>query len=217
MVVVAEMGDKTQLIAMAFGAKYKASQVLWGVFIGALLNHGLAVLLGTFLGEYISLDFLGLAAGALFLVFGVMALKPDKDEDEDGVMSRFGPIATVALTFFLGEMGDKTQLTVLSMAMQYRAPLSVLGGAVTGMMVADSPGVLVGDMLLKRIPPKAIKFGSAAVFIGFGMVTLFEHLGSSLRTWLILAGAAVAVALGAWYILRAPQPAAGERRSDEVA
>lgn len=218
MVVIAEMGDKTQLIAMAFGAKYKASQVLWGVLIGALLNHGMAVLVGTYLGEMIPLDFLGLAAGGLFLVFGVLALRLDKEEDEESEKPRFGPIATVALTFFLGEMGDKTQLTTLSMAVQYRAPLMVLGGAVSGMMIADSPGVLVGDMLLRKIPPKAIKLVSAAIFVGFGFVTLYEHLGPSTTTWAILAGAALLVAAGGWYIIRGWRTVeTAAAKADEVA
>ncbi|HYF75990.1 MAG TPA: TMEM165/GDT1 family protein [Symbiobacteriaceae bacterium] len=218
MVVMAEMGDKTQLLAMTFAAKYRAPQVLLGVFIGSLLNHGMAVGLGSYLGELIPLDLLGIAAGFLFLLFGVLALRQDKDDDEEGQEARFGPVATVALSFFLGEMGDKTQLTTLTMAVQYTAPLMVLGGAVAGMMIANSPGILVGDKLLRKVSPRTLRLVSAAVFVGFGMVQLYETLGAGARTWAILGASAAAVGLAAGLMLRSRRQAAeASSRANEAA
>lgn len=217
MVVMAEMGDKTQLLAMTFAAKYRTPQVLLGVFLGSLLNHGMAVGLGAYLGELIPLDLLGIAAGFLFLLFGVLALRQEKDEDEEGQEGRFGPVATVALSFFLGEMGDKTQLTTLTMAVQYTAPLLVLAGAVSGMMIANSPGILVGDKLLRKVSPRTLRLISAVVFVGFGLVQLYESLGAGARTWAILAASAAAVGLAAALILRSQRQGAEASRVDEAA
>lgn len=218
MVVMAEMGDKTQLLAMTFAAKYPTRQVLLGVFLGALLNHGMAVGLGTYLGEIIPLGLLGLAAGVLFLVFGLLALRVEKDDEEDGGQeARFGPVATVALSFFLGEMGDKTQLTSLTMAVQFQAPLLVLAGAVSGMMVANSPGILVGDKLLRKVSPRTLRLVSSLVFVGFGLTQLHESLDANLWTWQILAATAAAVGLIAFLMLRNQRLEAARAQAKEAA
>lgn len=198
MVVVAEMGDKTQLIAMAFASRYRASHVLWGVLIGSLLNHGIAVMVGTYLGEVLPLGAISVSAGALFLLFGVMALKPDKPEDDQDEPARFGPIATVALSFFLGEMADKTQLTTLTLSVEHRAPLLVLLGAVTGMMVANSPGIFLGEVLFRKLNPRLIRMGSAGVFLIFGAATLVESLGAGLWTALLIGTAVLAAGAMLW-------------------
>jgi putative Ca2+/H+ antiporter (TMEM165/GDT1 family) len=208
---MAEMGDKTQLLAMTFAAKYRTPQVLLGVFIGSLLNHGMAVGLGTYLGEIIPLGLLGVAAGFLFLFFGVLALRQENDDEEEGQTARFGPVATVALSFFLGEMGDKTQLTTLTMAVQYTAPLMVLAGAVAGMMIANSPGILVGDKLLRKVSPRTLRLISSVVFVGFGLVQLYESLGAGPRTWAILGASAAAVGLAATLILRSQHQETGAK------
>lgn len=205
MVVVAEMGDKTQLIAMAFAARYRAPQVLWGVFIGSLLNHGMAVLVGTYLGEVVPLGLVSLGASLLFLVFGVLALRPEKEEAEEEEQGRFGPVITVALSFFLGEMADKTQLTTLTLAVEHRLPLFVLGGAVLGMMAANSPAVLLGDWLFKRISQRTIRLCSAGVFLLFGLISLYESQGLAAA-----AGAAGITAVVAAYMLKKGQPARAE-------
>ena len=217
MVVMAEMGDKTQLLAMTFAAKYPTRQVLLGVFLGALLNHGMAVGLGSYLGELVPLGLLGLIAGVLFLVFGLLALRVDKDDDEGEPEARFGPVATVALSFFLGEMGDKTQLTTLTMAVQYRAPLMVLAGAVGGMMIANSPGILIGDKLLRKVSPRSLKRISAVVFVGFGFAQLYESLGAGPRTWLILGAVAAVVGAIAFLMLRSQRAEAAKEATGEEA
>ena len=205
MVVVAEMGDKTQLIAMAFAARYRAPQVLWGVFIGSLLNHGMAVLVGTYLGEVVPLGLVSLGAGLVFLVFGLLALRPEKEEAAEEEHARFGPVATVALSFFLGEMADKTQLTTLTLAVEHRLPLFVLGGAVLGMMAANGPAVLLGDWIFKRVSQRTIRLCSAGVFLVFGLVSLYETQGLAVAVL-----AATVTALAAALMLRRNQSAASE-------
>jgi putative Ca2+/H+ antiporter (TMEM165/GDT1 family) len=195
MVLVAEMGDKTQLIAMAFAAKYRWSQVLLGVLIGSLLNHGLAVTVGTYLGSWLPMNLFSLGAAVLFLVFGLLAVRPEKPEDEESVdRVRFGPVATVALSFFLGEMADKTQLTVLTLSIEYRTPLLVLLGAVGGMMAANAPGIFFGDYLLRKIPARWLKLGSAFLFIFFAGHTLYEGLGGGL--WMLALAAMIVLGAG---------------------
>ncbi|HWI62694.1 MAG TPA: TMEM165/GDT1 family protein [Symbiobacteriaceae bacterium] len=217
MVVMAEMGDKTQLLAMTFAAKYPARQVLLGVFLGALLNHGMAVGLGAYLGEIIPLGLLGLLAGILFLVFGLLALRVEKEEDEEPQAAKFGPVATVALSFFLGEMGDKTQLTTLTMAVQHKGALLVLAGAVSGMMIANSPGILVGDKLLRKVSPRTLRLLSSIVFVGFGLSQLYESLGAGTRTWLILSATAAGVAAIAFLMLRSQRLDAARSQAKEAA
>ncbi|HYG59810.1 MAG TPA: TMEM165/GDT1 family protein [Symbiobacteriaceae bacterium] len=214
MVFAAEMGDKTQLIAMAFAARYRTSQVLWGVLIGSLLNHGIAVMVGSYLGEIIPMHLVGIGAAVLFLVFGVLALRPEQEGAGEEEKPRFGPVATVAMTFFLGEMGDKTQLTTLAMAVEYRLPLLVLTGAVLGMMAANAPAVLLGDWLCQKVAPRTIRMCSAAVFVIFGLVSLYESMGPGVTRMLVLAAAVAGVAAGAWYLMRRPagSGAGAERR-----
>jgi Ca2+/H+ antiporter, TMEM165/GDT1 family len=171
-VVLAEMGDKTQLLAMAFASKYSWQKVLTAVFLATILNHGLAVAAGQFLVTVIPLQIISLIAAASFIIFGLWTLRGDKLEGEDKKESRFGPIVTVGIAFFLAEMGDKTQLATISLAVEYRAMLPVLMGTTLGMVVADAVGIIVGIVMRKHIPDKAIKWVAASIFILFGAVKI---------------------------------------------
>lgn len=181
LISMAEMGDKTQLLAMAFATKYPVKKVLFGVFLGSLVNHGIAVVLGTYLGEFIPLESLGLIAAVAFIIFGIWSLKPEEAEEEEGTpgLKNFGPVLTVALAFFLGEMGDKTQLAVITLSTGGSYPLGILAGTVSGMIITSAIGVLVGMKLGKNIPEAALKIGSAGVFMAFGYAGLWEQ-GESL-------------------------------------
>ncbi|GFR35186.1 TMEM165/GDT1 family protein [Thermobrachium celere] len=188
-VLVAEMGDKTQLLAMACASKYKLKQVIAGVFAATLLLNALAVLVGTYLGSYIRFDYIQLAAAFLFIGFGLWSLKgEDEEEVEEGEAcnikneDKFGPIITVGTTFFLAELGDKTQLMTLTFAAQAKAPILVLIGATLGMMVADTLGILGGTLISKYLPEKYIKLGAAFIFIVFGISTLYEVLPKAYLT-----------------------------------
>src|SRR3989338_5625205 len=141
-VVLAEMGDKTQPLAMAFAARYSASKVLLAVFIATLANHALAVAAGRFLTKVIPMDIISFAAALSFIIFGLWTIRGDKLEGHDKKESRFGPVATVAIAFFLAEMGDKTQLATISLAVKYQSVISVLMGTTLGMVIADAIGII---------------------------------------------------------------------------
>jgi putative Ca2+/H+ antiporter (TMEM165/GDT1 family) len=175
-VVLAEMGDKTQLLAMAFATRYKASQVLIAVFIATVLNHALAVFVGGLLVKVIPLYIISLVAGASFIVFGLWTLHGDTLNGEDKKPSKWGPITTVAIAFFLAEMGDKTQLATISLAVEYRNFFGVLAGTTTGMIIADAFGIIVGVVLKKHIPDKVIKWVAAIIFILFGIISICNIL-----------------------------------------
>ncbi len=173
-VVLAEMGDKTQLLAMAFAAKYNPAKVLLAVFLATVLNHALAVIFGRFLTAVIPLDVISFLAALSFIFFAIWTLRGDKLAGEDKKESRFGPLLTVGIAFFLAEMGDKTQLATVSLAVEYKSMLSVLLGTTLGMVVADAIGIIAGVILRKHIPEKGIKWFSAAVFALFGIIGIYK-------------------------------------------
>lgn len=173
-IFIAEMGDKTQVLAMAFATQYSTSKVLLGVFIGALLNHGLAIILGVYLSSAIPLDYIQIVAGFAFIGFGFWALKSDNDEEDDESKNKFGPILTVAVAFFIGELGDKTQLTAMTLATDSVYPVFILCGTVLGMIATSGIGIFVGRKVGEKIPELAIKIISSGVFIFFGTLKLFQ-------------------------------------------
>ena len=179
-VVLAEMGDKTQLLAMAFATRYKASQVLWAVFLATAVNHALAVVVGEALTKAVPLDIITLIAAASFILFGLWTLRGDTFEGGVKKESKFGPVATVAIAFFFAEMGDKTQLATVSLAIEYRNMFGVLMGSTSAMVVADAVGIMVGVVMRKRIPENVIKWISAMVFILFGLIGIFKIISSKL-------------------------------------
>jgi Ca2+/H+ antiporter, TMEM165/GDT1 family len=175
-VVLAEMGDKTQLLAMSFATRYNAYKVLLAVFIATIANHALAVLTGQFLVKIVPVDIISFIASISFIGFGLWTIRGDQLKGEDKKISRFGPVATVAIAFFIAEFGDKTQLATISLAVEYQSAISVLIGTTLGMIVADGIGIVVGIVLAKRIPERTIKWISASIFIIFGLVGVYEIL-----------------------------------------
>lgn len=184
-VVLAEMGDKTQLLAMAFASRYKWQTVMWGVFVATLVNHLLAVVAGNYLTRLIPLSYIQIAAAASFILFGLWTLRGDTLEGEDKRFN-YSPFWTVAVAFFFAEMGDKTQLTTVALATQYQSIVGVWLGTTSGMLVADAIGIIVGIVLGKRIPERFIKWFAAIIFIGFGVVGLYQTLPKYLLTFPII-------------------------------
>lgn len=176
LIFMAELGDKTQILAMAFATQYAVGQVLLGVFIGSLLNHGVAVALGFYLAAYIPVDGLRLIAAVAFIGFGIWTLANHDDEETEQASNSFGPVITVALAFFIGELGDKTQLTAITLATQSRYPLVVLSGTVAGMILTSGMGIYVGSKLGKKIPEIAMKIAAAQVCLLFGVIGLYSQL-----------------------------------------
>lgn len=175
-VVLAEMGDKTQLLAMAFATKYNAAKVLLAVFIATIVNHAFAVLAGHYLARLIPMDIVAVAASLSFIFFGLWTIRGDKLDGEDKKESKFGPVITVAIAFFLAEMGDKTQLATVSLAAKYSNMSLVLLGTTIGMVVADGIGIIVGIVLRKHIPERIIKWASAILFMLFGLHGVYEYM-----------------------------------------
>lgn len=173
-VLLAEMGDKTQLLAMAFATRYSAVKVLIAVFLATLANHALAVAVGQFLITIVPLDIISFAAALSFVAFGLWTIHGDHLHGEDKQETRYGPIVTVGVAFFLAEMGDKTQLATISLAVEYRNAFHVLMGTTAGMVVADAIGIIVGIVMHKHIPERAIKWLSASIFILFGLIGVYK-------------------------------------------
>ncbi|MCX5665927.1 MAG: TMEM165/GDT1 family protein [Candidatus Omnitrophica bacterium] len=188
-VLLAEMGDKTQLLAMAFAAKYKAYQVLLAVFIATLLNHSLAVVAGRALTTIMPLEVISFVAALSFVGFGLWTIRGDKLDGEDKAASKFGPVLTVSIAFFLAEMGDKTQLATISLAVEYSSILNVLMGTTLGMVVADAIGIILGIVMRKHIPEKSIKWFSATIFVLFGLTGIYKAISlkiDPIYVWVII-------------------------------
>jgi putative Ca2+/H+ antiporter (TMEM165/GDT1 family) len=174
-VVLAEMGDKTQLLAMAFATRYRWQTVMWGVFAATLGNHLLAVLVGHYLTNLLPMRYIQTAAAASFILFGLWTLRGDTLHGEDKRFN-FSPFWTVAVAFFFAEMGDKTQLATVALAAKFQSIMGVWLGTTTGMLVADAIGIGVGIVLGKKLPDRLIKWLAALIFIVFGVIGLYDSL-----------------------------------------
>jgi len=177
LVVLAEMGDKTQLLAMALACRFRWQIVMLGVLAATLCNHFLAVVAGTYLTKIIPIYYVQVAASASFIFFGFWTLRGDTLEGEDKRFS-YSPFWTVAIAFFLAEMGDKTQLATVALAAEYKSIIAVWFGTTTGMLIADAIGIGVGIVLGKKIPERLIKWVAALIFLFFGLSGLYELLPS---------------------------------------
>lgn len=219
-VTLNEMGDKTQLLAMTFATRIKFWKVMAGVLIATLLNHGLAVTVGALLASVPGWQgWVKLIAALLFIVFGLWALKSDKADDGDGAGKKsMGDIATVAVAFFLAEMGDKTQLATITLSAQYSdTPLLVLAGTTTGMMIADGVGIVAGVLLNRKLPAEALRVFASVVFVLFGVVGLWQSLtstvGLSTGNATAIAFAAAAIAGSAGYLIYRHEKAQSDRKT----
>ena len=175
LVFAAEMGDKTQIIAMTFATQYMVKEVISGVALGVIFNHGLAIILGRYLSTLVPMDFIQIIAGFMFVIFGIMALK-DEDMDKLEEDKGMSPVLTVALAFFIGELGDKTQLTAMTLSTEGNYPLFILMGTTLAMMATSSMGIFVGSKIGDKIPEVFIKIASSFVFLFFGIFKLFNVL-----------------------------------------
>ena len=174
-VFIAEMGDKTQLVALAFATRYAAGTVLAGVCGATLVVHLFSVGLGEMLGLTIPVFWTKILAGLAFIAFGLWTLRGDELDDADGPAEpRFGPLMTVAIAFFLAELGDKTMLTTVTIATQHHDFVGVWIGSTVGMVAADGIAIIIGKVLGKQLPDKAIKYGAACIFLATGVATLGE-------------------------------------------
>ena len=173
-VALAEIGDKTQLLAFILAARFKKPvPIILGILAATLVNHGLAGALGAWITSSVSPEVLRWVLGASFIGMAIWTMIPDKiEEEETQVAKRFGVFGATLVTFFLAEMGDKTQIATVAMAAHYASPWLVVIGTTLGMLIADVPAVFVGDKLANKIPMKLVHSIAAGVFAVLGVAIL---------------------------------------------
>ena len=181
-VALAEMGDKTQLLAFLLAARFKRPvPIIAGIFLATIVNHGLAGALGVWITTTLSPQIMRWVLGISFLAMAAWTLIPDKIENEKSSMTtRFGVFGATLVTFFLAEMGDKTQVATVAMAAHYQDAWKVVAGTTLGMMIADVPAVFLGDKLSAKLSLKWLHAAAALVFAALGVATLMgagERIG----------------------------------------
>lgn len=202
LIFIAEMGDKTQIIAMTFATQFLVREVLTGVALGVLANHGIAILLGSLLGSMLPLDKIQLFAGALFIFFGLNALKID-EEDHIEKKQIINPIIAVAIAFFVGELGDKTQLSAMALSAEAAYPMIILIGTTAGMIATSGMGIYVGSKLGSKIPEVALKITSSAVFVFFGLQKIITGIyEQGIPLWLLTIASLILVLTWVYLILQ---------------
>ena len=177
-VALAEMGDKTQLLALLLAARFrKPWPIVWGILVATLANHALAGALGASVTTFLAPTTLRWLLGVSFLAMAAWMLVPDKLEDEEQEMApKFGVFGTTVVAFFLAEMGDKTQIATVMLAAQYQSWVWVVAGTTLGMMLANAPVVWLGERITRLVPLIWVHRISAAVFVVLGvLVLLADH------------------------------------------
>jgi putative Ca2+/H+ antiporter (TMEM165/GDT1 family) len=173
-VALAEIGDKTQLLAFLLAARFKKPlPIIAGIFCATVVNHGLAGALGAWITHTLSGETLRWVLGVSFIGMAIWTLIPDKIENEEmQVAKRLGVFGATLITFFLAEMGDKTQIATVAMAAQFSSPVLVVIGTTLGMLIADVPAVFVGDRFASKIPMRLVHGIAASLFALLGVATL---------------------------------------------
>ena len=173
-VALAEVGDKTQLLAFLLAAKFrKPVPIILGIFVATLLNHGLAGSLGTLITSLVSPEVLRWVLGLSFIAMALWILIPDKLDEDDAKLAHFGVFGTTLVAFFLAEMGDKTQIATVALAAQYGDFVWVVAGTTLGMMIANVPAVYLGEHVAHRVPVKLVHSIAAVIFALLGVAVLF--------------------------------------------
>lgn len=172
-VALAEIGDKTQLLAFILAAKFrKPWPITLGILAATICNHAFAGAVGGWLTAVSSPETLRWALGISFIAMAGWTLIPDKFDEEPAAGSRFGVFGTTLIAFFLAEMGDKTQIATVALAARFDSVLWVVCGTTLGMMIANVPAVLLGDRLADKLPVRLVHAVAAAVFAVLGVATL---------------------------------------------
>lgn len=173
-VVLAEMGDKTQLLALMLAARFrKPLPIILGITCATLVNHGLAAFVGLWLTQLVNPEVLRWLLAGLFFGMAIWMFIPDKmEEAEVTVRVNINVFSATLITFFLAEMGDKTQIATIALAAHYKTPLMIILGTTLGMLIADIPAVFIGTAFAKKIPMKSIHIIAALIFIIMGALTI---------------------------------------------
>lgn len=176
LVALAEIGDKTQLLAFILAARFKKPlPIIAGILCATLINHGLAGALGAWITSAVSPEHMRWVLGLSFIGMAIWTLIPDKIEEEETQVARhLGVFGATFVTFFLAEMGDKTQIATVALAAHYASPFLVIAGTTLGMLVADVPAVFVGNKFAAKIPMRLVHSVAAGIFALMGSLTLLK-------------------------------------------
>ncbi|WP_226016283.1 TMEM165/GDT1 family protein [Novosphingobium sp. FKTRR1] len=178
-VALAEIGDKTQLLAIVLATRFrKPWPVIGGILVATLANHFLAALVGATAASFLDSTWFRAAVAVGFIAMGLWTLVPDKLDDDDGTagVSRHGAFLTTLVAFFLVEMGDKTQIATIGLGARFHDAIAVTIGTTLGMMLANVPAVFLGEGLVRRVPLNVVRMVAAALFIVLGGWLLWHVL-----------------------------------------
>ena len=174
-VALGEMGDKTQLLAMLLAVKFrKPAPIVLGILVATLANHATAGLVGAWIAAALGADVLRWVIGVSFIAMAGWMLVPDRLDADTNTTPRFGVFGTTLITFFLAEMGDKTQIATVALAARYQDLVAVVAGTTLGMLIADMPAVFIGGKLARKVPMRLVHGIAAAIFAVLGVLTLLN-------------------------------------------
>jgi putative Ca2+/H+ antiporter (TMEM165/GDT1 family) len=179
-VALAEIGDKTQLLALVLAARFrKPLPIILGILVATLANHAMAGALGAWLAAQVGPTAMRWILGLSFIAMAAWMMVPDKYDEQEQATSRFGVFGTTLLAFFLVEMGDKTQIATVALAAKYPSLVGVVAGTTLGMMIANVPAVLLGEVAARKLPMRLVHGIAAAIFVLLGVSVLlgFGSLG----------------------------------------
>ncbi len=173
-VALAEMGDKTQLLALVLAVRFrKPWPIVWGILVATLVNHGLAGAVGAWVTAFVGPEILRWVLAGSFIAMAVWMLIPDTlDDTQSESQPRWGVFGTTVVAFFLAEMGDKTQIATVMLAARYHAYFWVVAGTTLGMMLANVPVVWLGERMTRLVPMRLVHTVSALVFAALGVAVL---------------------------------------------
>jgi putative Ca2+/H+ antiporter (TMEM165/GDT1 family) len=172
-VALAEIGDKTQLLAFILAAKFrKPVPIILGILVATIANHAFAGALGSWITSMVAPETMRWILGLSFIAMAIWTLIPDKFDEDDAKLARYGVFGTTLIAFFLAEMGDKTQVATVALAAQYQSLIAVVAGTTFGMMIANVPAVIMGDRIANKIPVRVVHAIAAAIFAILGVMTL---------------------------------------------
>lgn len=173
-VALAEIGDKTQLLALVLAARYRQPwPIIFGILVATLANHALAAAVGTWLAAAVGPAAMRWILGISFIAMAIWTLIPDKYEEGSPPSPRLGIFGTTALAFFLLEMGDKTQIATVALAARYDSLAAVVVGTTLGMLIANIPAVLLGEVAARKLPLRLVHGIAAAIFLALGVLVLY--------------------------------------------
>ena len=177
-VALAEIGDKTQLLAILLATRFnRPVPIILGILVATLANHALAALLGSQAAAFLDGPLFRYAIGASFVAMAAWTLVPDTLDDDEAPKPRFGAFLTTLVAFFLVEMGDKTQVATIALGAQYHDVVAVTAGTTLGMMIANVPAIFLGHELLKRVDLATVRKIAAALFLAIGLWVLAQTAG----------------------------------------